>query len=134
MFLKAVGKARKATRLLKDNNLAIKTALKAAKNVLKKKSYVEMNPRIIQVPKTGGILPLIPIFAGLSAIGALTGGAAGVAKAVKDASAAKDQLREAERHNRMMEAVALRGKGLYLRPYKKGYGLVLMPKNCLRGR
>lgn len=38
--------------------------------------------RIIPLPKTGGILPFIPIFAGLSALGSLTGGAADVANAV----------------------------------------------------
>lgn len=79
-------------------------------------------PRIIAVPKTGGVLPLLPIFALLSALGALTGGAAGVAKAVTDADAAKKQLAESQRHNQSMEAIAI-GKGLYLRPYKSGYGL-----------
>jgi hypothetical protein len=30
----------------------------------------------------------------------------------------------------MMEAIALReGKGLFLKPYKKGFGLYLKPKN-----
>jgi len=43
----------------------------ARKAFKKKKSKV---PRIINIPKKGGVLPLIPIFAGLSAVGALTGG------------------------------------------------------------
>jgi len=45
--------------------------------------------------KKGGFLPLIPLFAGLSALGALTGGAAGIAKAVNDSN-----------HNKEMEKIA----------------------------
>lgn len=85
-------------------------------------------PRILPIPKTGGVLPLIPIFAGLSALGALSGGAAAVAKTVIDAKNSKKQMEEAQRHNKVMEAVALenrKGSGLYLKPYKKGYGLYL---------
>lgn len=37
--------------------------------------------RIIGIPKTGMVLPLIPNFAGLSALGALSGVAAGIARA-----------------------------------------------------
>lgn len=133
-FREAVSKARMAIRPIKDINTAIKVALSTAKNVVKNHKG-NLSPRIIPVPKTGGFLPLIPLFAGLSALGALAGGAAGVAKAVNDASAAKQQLREAERHNKTLEAVALQsGKGFYLRPYRKGYGLALMPKNCQSGR
>lgn len=84
-------------------------------------------PRILPVPsKIGGILPIIPLFAGLSATGALVGGAAGVYKAVNDAKSAKEQLNESKRHNKTMEAIAL-GKGLYLKPYKTGLGLHLSP-------
>ncbi|XP_050064335.1 uncharacterized protein LOC126553220 [Aphis gossypii] len=54
-----------------------KATIKAAKN----KSRV---PRVIPIPKTGGMLPLIPIFAGLSALGALTGGIANVVKTVSE--------------------------------------------------
>lgn len=89
-------------------------------------------PRVIPVPKTGGFLPLIPLFAGLSALGALSGGAAGIAKAVQDAKSAREQLKESERHNQTMEAIAL-GKGLYLKPYRKGLGLYLTrPKKNFR--
>ena len=63
------------------------------------------------------------MFAGLSATGALAGGAAGVAKAVNEAREARDQLQKSKRHN-TMEAIAL-GKGLYLKPYKTGLGLYL---------
>lgn len=88
------------------------------------------HPRVLPVPKLGGVLPfLIPLFAGLSAVGALTGGAAGIAKAINDAKVAKHRLDESQRHNQMMEAIALGGKGLYLKPYKHGLGLYLSPKN-----
>ena len=80
-------------------------------------------PRILPVPKkVGGILPLIPIFAGLSALGALAGGAAGITKAVNDTNSAQQQLSEMKRHNETMESIAL-GKGLHLKPYKSGLGL-----------
>lgn len=108
--------------------------LKAARVTVKKIGRKRINvPRVIPLPKTGGILPLIPIFAGLSALGALSGGAAGIAKAVNDFQSAKDKLKEAQRHNETMEAIALgkKGNGLYLKKYKSGYGLFLhkMPKN-----
>ncbi len=108
---------------------AAKAALKAAggKRIIKQ-------PRIIPIPKYGGFLPLIPIFAGLSALGALAGGAAGIAKAVTDAKNARKILDETNRHNKTMEAIAIgkSGSGLYLKPYKKGYGLYVskyQPKN-----
>lgn len=104
---------------------AIKLALNAAKQ-LKKKIKPSGKSRVIPIPKVGGILPLIPIFAGLSALGALSGGAAGIAKAVSDARSAKKQLDEASRHNRTMESIAM-GKGLYLKPYKTGLGVFLRP-------
>ena len=66
----------------------IRSALKKARSAVKEaggKKNIEI-PRILPVlAKTGGMLPfLIPMFAGLSATGALAGEAAGIAKAVKD--------------------------------------------------
>ena len=65
-------------------------------------------------------------------------GAAGIAKAVNDARAAKQHLEESQRHNKTIEAIAL-GKGLYLKPHKKRFGLhldtrekiVSLPKRAL---
>ena len=107
---------------------AIKSALKGARRAVKNaggKSRVR-SPRVLPVPsKIGGVLPfLIPLLAGLSATGALAGGAAGIAKAVNDANVAKRGLDESKRHNETMESIAL-GKGLYLKPYRKGLGLHL---------
>lgn len=133
-----MSRARAAMKPAKTVKAAISLALRAAKSAAKNnknKGELLAASRIIPVPKTGGILPLIPLFAGLSALGALTGGASGIAKAVSDASAAKQSLKESERHNKMMESIALRGgKGMFLKPYKRGYGLVLTPKNCHAGR
>lgn len=115
-----------AKKSMKSGPKAIESALAGARSAVSKgKVYV---PRILPVPqKIGGLLPfLIPIFAALSATGALAGGAAGIAKAVNEAKANRHQLQESKRHNATMEAIAL-GKGLYLKPYKKGMGLYLKP-------
>lgn len=113
-------------------NDATKTALAAAKQAITKKipkrNITDKLPRVIPIPKVGGVLPLIPIFAGLSALGALMGGSAGVANAVITANSVKNRLKEAQRHNETMEAIALgrpvrTGNGLFLTQHKKGYGL-----------
>lgn len=93
---------------------------------------VEKALRIIPVPKQGAALPLIPIFAGLSALGALMGGSASIANAALSTSRGKKDFAEAKRHNQSMEAIALgknsnTGSGLFLRPYKTGLGLYLTP-------
>ncbi|CAB3252880.1 unnamed protein product [Arctia plantaginis] len=79
-------------------------------------------PRIIPVPKTGGFLPIVPIFAGLSAAGSLAGGAAAIAKAINAYKTAKKQLLEAKRHNKEMEALFI-GRGLHIKHYKDGLGI-----------
>jgi hypothetical protein len=67
--------------------------------------------------KMGGVLPLLAllptILGGLSAAGALAGGAAAVTKAVHDKQANDAANAEAERHNREVEA-QLKGSGLFL--------------------
>lgn len=130
---RAISKAKKELKgkQFQSLNQSIKTAL----NTIRKSGKVlPTKKRVIPIPKTGGFLPLIPLFAGLSALGALGGGAAGIAKAVNDAKAAKQKLEEAKRHNEMMESIAIgkKGSGLYLKPFKTGCGLYLKPysKNC----
>ena len=109
-----------------DNGLnAIKSALSSARKYVKGKGGKSQfqSPKFIALPDVqGGALPLIPIFAGLSALGALTSGISGVAKAMNDARIARNQLEEATRHNKVMESLAI-GNGLYLRPWKSGSGL-----------
>lgn len=130
--LQRIVEAAKAS--MQPGNGAVKTALKGAREAVKQlggKKKIKAIGRVLPIPsKIGGILPafLIPLFAGLSATGALAGGAAGIAKAVNDSKAAKESLEENKRHNRSMEAIAL-GKGLYMKPYKQGLGLYMKPKN-----
>lgn len=129
LFREAVNNAKRVIGIKKPENIkhAIKIALSAAKNVVKGKRKSISTPRVIPIPKVGGVLPfLIPLFAGLSAVGALSGGAASIAKAVNSASNAKKELDESQRHNKTMEAIAM-GKGLYLKPYRRGLGLYLKP-------
>lgn len=119
---------RVATKTLKkekprDINDAIKIARKVLHKSFKGKKSKVIIPRVINVPKIGGFLPLVPILTALGALGGLTSGGAAIAKAINSAKDAKKQLEESTRHNKNMEAIAM-GKGLYLKPYKKGYGLV----------
>jgi len=84
--------------------------------------------------KKGGLLPLIPIFAGLSAAGAIAGGASHVAKAINENKNNKNTLDELMRHNKKMEAIALgkeykTGNGFYLSPYKRGHAIYGKSKN-----
>ena len=46
---------------------------------------------------------------------------------------AKEQLKESERHNKVMESTAVR-KGLYLAPYKTGSGLFLNQYPPVKGK
>lgn len=117
----------KETKRMRNATIA---ALKAVRSMKKGRALKRFNKeRILPLPKSGGVLPLLPIFAGLSAIGSLAGGAAGVAKAINETKDARKKLAELQRHNETMEAIALRkGKGLFLKPYKKGgLGLYMMP-------
>lgn len=123
--IKGASSSTNLNKLIKMSLTAAKRAVKAAGG--KKKVRV---PRAIPIPKVGGFLPfLIPLFAGLSAAGALAGGASGIAKAVNDASAAKKQMEEIKRHNMEMEATSLgnQSSSLYLKPRKKRYALYLKP-------
>ncbi|GJQ87769.1 hypothetical protein Trydic_g14180 [Trypoxylus dichotomus] len=113
---------------LKDGvNVALKAARVAVKEAGGRK-YIR-TPRIIPIPKTGGVLPLIPLFAGLSALGGLAGGAAGIAQAVNKTKNAQRELEETRRHNKTLEAIALgkNGNGLYMKPYRKGMVLFIKP-------
>lgn len=107
----------------------VKSTLKAVRVLVKKaggRKKIKIS-RIIPLPKTGEFLPLIPLFAGLSALGALAGGVYGIVRAVNDSKAARQKLEEVERHNKSMEAIALgkQGSGLFLKRYKSGLGLYL---------
>jgi len=125
---KIVNAAKKAIK--KKRSDPIPAALEAARHAVRLAggSGCINKPRILPVPKIGGALPalLIPIMAALGAAGSAAGRSAGIAKAVNDAKAATRALEESERHNKTMEAIAI-GRGLYLKPYRKGLGLYLKP-------
>ena len=123
-FRKIISIAKKHMKHKKDK---INSALIAAKAVIKKeggKNNIRI-PRIIPIPtKIGGVLPLIPIFAGLSALGSIVSGASGIVKAVNAVNIAKQQLNENIRHNKSLENIKV-GKGAYVKLYRKGLGLYL---------
>lgn len=91
----------------------------------KSKILPKKRKRIIKTPKRGGFLPLL--FPILGALGALGGGAAGIAKAVSDAKTNKLELEEQKRHNAAVEAAMkgkglLKGKGIFLKyPFSKNF-------------
>lgn len=126
----AIKKAKPAT-VEEASKVAFVAARKAVqKSGGKKKIRV---PRVIPVPKSGGLLPLLPaLFGGLAALGTLAGGASAIAKTVNTAKSAKEKLSEMRRHNEKMEAIAL-GRGMYLgrRRNKSGFGIWIgkKPKN-----
>lgn len=127
--LSAITKAAlKNLKVSAGSRTTIKSALEGARAAVKKaggKSKIIL-PRVLST-KVGGAIPfLIPLFAGLSATGALSGGVASIVKAVNAAKSAQEELKESKRHNQTMESIAL-GKGLYLKPYRTGLGLYLKP-------
>lgn len=112
----------------KCKKAAIDLAVAVAQELASDSSASVNIPRVIPVPKVGGFLPLIPIFAGLSAGGALAGGAAGIAKAVEAIKSAKQRLQELKRHNQKMEELYL-GHGLCLKEHGDGLGIYIEKKN-----
>ena len=130
-FNKTIKNLGRTLQKKKPHNLekAIKVALSAAKKTIQNNGKNIKTPRVISVPKIGGVIPfLVPLFAGLSALGALSGGVTGIAKAINDANNAKKELDEKKRHNKRMEAISV-GNGLHLKPYRKGLGLYLSPQS-----
>ncbi|CAH2003119.1 unnamed protein product [Acanthoscelides obtectus] len=74
-------------------------------------------PRVIPIPKGGGILPLIPIFAGLSALGGLAGGIANITRAAKTASSVREQIQNKSTSPPSSNVNRI-GDGLFLKPYR----------------
>lgn len=134
--------------LIKESKTAIKkkkpdnivSAIKVAvASIRKSKRGKKVNaPRTIQLPAstvTGGLLPLVPIFAGLGALGSIVGSTAGIFNAMNQAKNAQTELEESKRHNKTMEAIAIdatnkSGRGFFLHPPRKdGKGFYLSSKN-----
>lgn len=134
---KVVNNAREAIKKAGPVTLdqASRIAVRAAKAYVGKIDRGNTNilvPRVLAVPKSGGLLPLLPaLFGGLTALGSLAGGASAVTNAVKAAQNARAKLAEQKRHNREMETLAI-GHGIYMAKRRSGYGLYLgkkPPKN-----
>lgn len=110
-----------------DIESAIKVAVAAVKKIKKGKRVKK--PRIIKLPTySGGVLPLIPIFAGLSALGSIVGSATGIISAINRVKSAEKSLQEDRRHNETMESIASGkkiGNGFYLHADKTGNGFYL---------
>lgn len=109
----------------KAKQMAIELAIAAAKEWVKDSPI--KTPRIIPVPKTGGVLPLIPIFAGLSATGKLAGGANAIVKVIKAFKSAKKRLAELKKNNTKNIALSI-GEGLHLKRLKTGFGIHVFDK------
>lgn len=134
-FTHLIKNAKVAIKEFKPDNLdtAIKVAMASTRESKKGRNVRE--PRTIKLPSIkGGVLPLVPIFAGLGALGSIVGSAAGVASVINNVRKGQKQLDESKRHNQTMEAIAMgnrKGGGYYLQRFKKGSGYYLkrFPKN-----
>lgn len=123
-FMTAVRAAKNMIKKHKGEKNLVKLTrkcLSAAKKTVNKRGEKTQTPRIIPIPKKGGVLPLIPIFAGLSALGSLTGGVSALVKTVHEWNSNKNKPTHL-------------GNGLYIKPYKggkykieKGEGLYVNP-------
>lgn len=108
----------------KTNNFRdlLKVGFKSANTAFKNKN-VKNIPRIIPVKrKIGNGIPLIPIFTALSAIGGLVNGFTNLYKNIKASKNAINRMNEAKKKGEIVQEVSI-GHGIYLKPYKKGYGI-----------
>lgn len=127
-FKKMVAHTKRALKIANPRTAdqILDTALVAAKNIGHNRKVSK--PRIIPLPKSGGVLPLVPIFAGLSALGSLAGGTANIIRAIKSANDGKKMLKGGRTGSGgVVVGQSKSGEGLYLKPYKSGYGLYLKP-------
>ncbi len=114
----SIKKNSKKRKNLNDNDILGLTS-KALKAVhLRGKKLKRIVPRIIPIPKTGGVLPLVPILAGLASISTIASNAPSIIKTIKNI------INYRKLGNGISSPI---GNGLYLAPYKKGYGLFLNP-------
>jgi hypothetical protein len=85
---------------------------------LKKGAILELKYEQLKTNHTGGFLPIL--FAALGALGALAGGSAAIANAVKTSQHQSAEEAEMKRHNREMEKLA-HGSGLKKNPNVKQF-------------
>lgn len=87
---------------MNGNGMYISPASYNIKKSAKKSKKRKNNKRI-----KGGVIPILPLLAGISALGSITGGISSIAKVASDNRHNKKTLLELKRHNLAME-----GKGL----------------------
>lgn len=133
-FKKLISETKRSMKAVNPQNAddILNTAMLAARHIKTKNKNIS-TPRVIPIPKYGGVLPLIPIFAGLSALGSLDGGYQAIVNAIVSTKNGRKTLNENKQLKKTtgMGAIVV-GKtkdhiGLYLRPYKKGYGIFMKP-------
>lgn len=112
----------------KCKKAAIDLAMAVAKELTSDSSSNIDVPRVIPIPKVGGALHLIPIFAGLSATGDMSGGAAGIARAVNAIKIAKRCVQEQKGQNMKIKKMCL-GSGMQLKEHHDGLRIHLNKKN-----
>lgn len=117
-----VKNARIAIRKSKPKTIdgAIKTALKSVDE--SRKGSKVTPKRVIKLPVSGGMLPILPILAGLSALGSVTQSAVGIAKTISEIKNAKKIYEDNRRTGNDTEPIKV-GKGLYLAPWVAGKGI-----------
>jgi len=104
-------------KLIKSAVCVARKHAKAHRGARKNKNKL---PRVIKVPKTGGALALIPILAGLSALGSLAGGVSNIVKTIRSI------------RSNSGSPIKL-GKGMYLNPHKSGGSYTIARKSSVCG-
>lgn len=122
---KALKKSVKAGSPTQNMGKLIKSAVCVARKHVKKthgRSNKNKNkpPRVIKVPKTGGSLSLIPVLAGLSALGTLSGGVANIVRTIRGIRSGN-------------QSPIHLGKGMYLSPHKGSGSYAIVKKSNGRG-
>lgn len=82
----------------------------------KRRGRKKKQTRKIPINKVGGFVTALPLLGSAIAAGS------SVYKTYKDVSNARKAMEEQVRHHKKMEELAKRGRGLFLRPYKKKGG------------
>jgi len=100
-------------KLIKSTVCVARKHVKASKSTRSKKNKL---PHVIKVPKSGGSLALIPILAGLSALGTLAGGVSNIVKTIRSI------------RSNGGSPIQL-GKGVYLNPHKSGGSYTIIRKS-----
>lgn len=114
----------KARIFAKDSSIGEKIAAGAVSGLIAAKKKMGMGrknskKRRNSRKKKGGFI--MPILTGLGTAASLIGGASSIAKNIQTVQQNKKLINEVQRHNKAIENL-VGGKGLFLRPYKKGQG------------